>query len=133
VTAFGGAINKFTELSIAVVACHEIGHILGEVTYVSAGALERDSSFIGVEGEADYFAGICSNRYFRNEELTQRAIRETFSILYNDDTLDENMAKIPSNYFNKGINTFYPFAECRLLSALNGASNLPRPKCWYNP
>ncbi len=132
IEVFSGALKEFNETSIVTAICHELGHIFGKVTLGDAGVYNQSSPKNAVEGEADYFAGRCTLDFFQDFVKAEKAIRLTYWTLFKaniDETisLDEDFLK------GNGINSSYPSAECRLLSALNGLTYSPRPKCWYNP
>lgn len=129
---YSGALKNFDENSIVTAICHEIGHILGEITLEDAGIHGRVISQNAVEGEADYFAGKCTFDFFKDIAKTKLAIRSTYETLYRKE-IDESLALVENYIQGNGIHSSYPSAECRLLSAFLGLENKPRPSCWYNP
>lgn len=129
---YSGALKNFDEKSIVTGICHEIGHILGEITLEDAGVSGRVISQDAVEGEADYFAGKCTFDFFKDMAKTKLAIRSTYETLYRKE-IDESLALTEKYTKGNGIHPSYPSAECRLLSAFLGLENKLRPSCWYNP
>lgn len=125
--------------SMVMVACHELGHILGKITMSSTGIEKPSNPTIGVEGEADYFAGSCTRKALcpPDEDLCEAAIdagRYTFEQMYGPKIIiDPDKAQhVQYNKFN-GVNPSYPDPSCRMLSFIYGVMGTERPRCWYNP
>jgi hypothetical protein len=143
----------------AIVACHEIGHIVGGPPYQSR-SLSRWSS---KEGQADYYAtNVCMWHYVEHSDKPKDIISydesmTLCSIFYGDDPdKAENCKLIMSgiiafkDYFNSttskknpvSLSRFdntvveetldkYPSNQCRLDTMVAGLFNLQRPRCWY--
>jgi len=130
----GGALKKLELDEIVFVICHEIGHFLGRVHF-------KDTDFnppidpplnyeLSLEGEADYFGGKCSAKYFNDPYKAIDAARRAYSKVI------ESRVEIGGRYIHEifdGVNGQYPTSECRLQTATNGALGHKRPACWYNP
>jgi hypothetical protein len=128
-----GALEAFDLPALLLAGCHELGHILGEITPKMAGEPGREIENDGVEGEADYFAGRCFREAVDSDEA---------SFFYALDSLWRGLYGTPPNprkaereryTRGRGINPTYPDADCRALSMLSGFREEPRPACWYNP
>lgn len=151
ITVYAGVFKKFDKLAIVQATCHEIGHILGEVTLRDAGSTGPYNPLNSVEGEADYFSGKCSKQYFENNPISNNitqssyclfshnacneavtAARSVTTALYKEE-VDEKLASDSKYTKNLGIDPSYPSTSCRLLSMIAGIQGNERPKCWYNP
>ena len=151
ITVYAGVLKKLDELAIVQAMCHEVGHILGEVTMRDAGSAGPYNPLDSVEGEADYFSGSCSRQYFDNNPISNNILQSSYcSINHNacneavmaarsvllalyGKEVDEELAYDSVYSENLGINPSYPNASCRLLSVIAGIQETARPKCWYNP
>ncbi|HXH75874.1 MAG TPA: M48 family metalloprotease [Bacteriovoracaceae bacterium] len=120
VTVFGGVLEQLEESEIIFVLCHEIGHIFGKTF---EGKLYRG------EGEADYFAGSCVLNILHDIDSAERSIMGSLEKLYSA-PIDYSLAETRKY---PGIQLSYPDKECRVLSALRGLREEPRPACWFNP
>jgi hypothetical protein len=140
VNFFKKLLEDFSDDEVVIVVCHELGHLLGNLTSteIARYPLDRSRDPLSVEGEADYFAGQCAVHYFMEiegfdsngaAEKTFSAAVGAFSKLYEVDAAGQNAqrAQFP------GVNTDYPDPSCRTLSVWHGAEEKQRPKCWYNP
>lgn len=135
VNFFNKLLQSFTMDEVQLVVCHELGHLLGNLSHREIGS---KSSPLSVEGEADYFAGKCLVYTFMELEGFDRngaqekaflAALGAYSKLYETDA----HARHAEGMRYDGINPSYPEPACRTLTVWNGAEDLPRPKCWYNP
>jgi hypothetical protein len=64
-----GILSAFSESTLLLAACHEVGHFLGSVTPKEARVKSSADIRLSLEGEADYFAGSCYRDYLlRNGE-----------------------------------------------------------------
>lgn len=149
---FGG-FSRLEGMSLdglAITACHEIGHGIGDAPYKESGA--------STEGQADYFATkVCLPVVFKyleqtvettksefnlnfckqskNYEYCMRALTALESNIFFFETLGDIVYfDTPSTEIAEELNyspSFYPSAQCRLDTSLNGVLGLERPKCWY--
>lgn len=133
-------ITAFSEKALVLVTCHELGHFLGVINPKTAKVRAPIDPRLSLEGEADFFAGICYRNYLvRNgeyefEKEVASAAREVLILFHSHDTiLDPDEIRKKRFKGKKGIDPKHPEPGCRLLSMLNGASDLERPRCWYNP
>jgi len=141
----------------AIVACHEIGHVVGGAPYQKR-KLTRWSS---VEGQADYYAtNVCMWRYVENSPEIKPVVEPEHlslcEIFYGDSDKDlagclRIMSGISAfkNYFNstnrQALVSFskydesvvkktlekYPSNQCRLDTMIAGLLKLDRPRCWH--
>jgi hypothetical protein len=121
-------ILELPDLSLAAAVCHELGHILGDV---SPNTIHKKSQYDprdSYEGEADYFAGKCMHTLYQK---TDRSILIA-AFAYPVGMVTASKTGSGDIKFN-GINEGDNFLECRVLSYENGLDLKPRPKCWYNP
>lgn len=154
IKVFKKALTNFSSLAIVSTTCHELGHILGEVTTERAGSTQYNS-LDSVEGEADYFSGSCARKYFDKNIINpnyekspycsssdqgchqaihgSRDMFRAFTISYGFP--EPNEADAAEKYYDDGygINPSYPDPNCRILSMISGVLNHIRPSCWYNP
>jgi hypothetical protein len=138
ITIYAGLVKEMTPLELVSIACHEIGHILGEIkeANVIGGGVRQFRE--AVEGEADYFGGGCLRKYL--EETVFEKDSKTFAaevaasayqkLHHSRVPLKASLARTQKVI---GILPAYPSPECRLLTVLNGIAEKERPKCWYNP
>lgn len=143
VTVFTG-LFQLTPGGVAFATCHEVGHLLGKVADESMKRQNR----LSLESEADYWGGKCLQEFISSHpvipltaehvdechgdiscEKTFKSVRDTLEKIWNKKA-DHKQAIDDES---EGVNQFYSDANCRLLSALMGAINQKRPKCWYNP
>lgn len=115
IRVYRGALINFDKLTIVTATCHEVGHLLGKVPLGSTGGVMAEDS---VEGEADYFAGICSRIYFCSEDDKEcpqaiTAARNTMKTIYKKNNINESDA---ASQVYAGIDKGYPKSPCRLLS-----------------
>jgi hypothetical protein len=130
-------LEKLTQDEVIVVVCHELGHVLGDLTEEKAGGESRGDP-LSLEGEADWFAGRCAVGYYQDiegfslegaQEKTFQAAVDVFSKIYETEAVAQRAA---SKKFG-GINLSYADPDCRALSVWAGAEGRPRPSCWYDP
>lgn len=144
---------SMNQAGYAIVACHEIGHILGGEPRQKT----MLSNWSSVEGQADYFATneclweflkirpekikdiepMCHEYFSKKDELIFcsqailgiKAIAEYFnSSLAVDDqvSLDNKDLSIVSQTLQK-----YPSPQCRIDTLLSGLFDQPKPSCWF--
>jgi hypothetical protein len=126
-----GFLKLVNDDEILLGVCHEVGHILGEMSFGTR-------SQIAFESEADYFAGKCAVRYYqskgksfsRAQESAVQMFRKTFPRLLKERLHPQRAL---SKYFEYEIDSEYAEGDCRLLSTIHGALERRRPSCWYNP
>jgi hypothetical protein len=144
----------------AIVACHEVGHILGGAPQQKK-ALDKWSS---VEGQADYFAtNQCMWKYAKSlrpndliRDFDRDFIARCDTIYKNDLEKTLGCLRILSGiqamveYFNRtaakdnqvsiyahdptqvtGTIQKYPSPQCRVDTWMAGLFNQPRPRCWF--
>lgn len=164
VVTLTGAVPQSAPMNMdgyAIVACHELGHILGG-TPKQTSALAQWSS---VEGQADYYAtNQCMWHYVKNlqssdvihdfdKESVARCdevfgddinkmlgcLRITSGILamvdyFNQTISKDNNISLTSHDETKVTKTLqkYPSPQCRVDTWLAGLYNQPRPRCWFN-
>lgn len=129
-----GAVDYFSADALVLVGCHELGHILGEVTPLEAGVTSRFDPRDSLEGEADYFAGSCARDSLNAPERVLLAGMEVLRFLHGQNYVF-NLRKASKRVYRRlnGIDPEYPNPSCRLLSIQRGAENGARPSCWYHP
>ncbi|MGI4992821.1 hypothetical protein ACRXCV_09340 [Halobacteriovorax sp. GFR7] len=137
--------NKLSKDAFALIACHEVGHIIGG--YPKVMPTQKYSS----EAQSDYFAtNECLKKYFvansaenvdisgiSSEKLSQckddklclrglGAIRDA-SVIYPGSDINaksDHISKV--TIFND-----YPQNQCRVDTLKAGLLNQPRPNCWF--
>lgn len=144
----------------AIVACHEIGHIVGGSPYQS----QRLTMWSAVEGQADYYAtnqcmwhyvtrtkhekpprfldeeskALCQAFYGHDTEKLRGCLRiisgiSAFRDYFNSTTSYLNPVSL-TNYDTSIVKETlnkYPSNQCRIDTMLAGLLNLERPKCWH--
>lgn len=129
-------VTDLSDNGLIAAACHELGHIFGEIPLSAVSKGTRFDPLDSVEGEADYFAGKCTKYFFSSLKIqnpTNLAIASEIEILskvYRELNIHNLETPLPEY---EGINSSYPSAECRFQSFKAGVFNHPRPKCWFNP
>ena len=115
----------------AIVACHEMGHVLGGAPLQSKGL----SKWSSVEGQADYFAtNQCMWRYVRDVPSPHKVQDFDKKIV---DLCEESYQDQPVHYLKKDSiqvnNTLerYPSNQCRIDTMMAGVLNQARPACWF--
>ncbi|MFG1506197.1 hypothetical protein [Halobacteriovorax sp. ZH5_bin.2] len=137
--------NKLSKDAFALIACHEVGHIIGG--YPKVMPTQKYSS----EAQSDYFAtNECLKKYFvansaetidtsgistenlsqcKDDKLCLRglgAIRDA-SVIYPGSDINAK-----SNHISKvTIFNDYPQNQCRVDTLKAGLLNQPRPNCWF--
>lgn len=135
---YASMVEQLTPLELVTIACHELGHILGEIRHANiiGGGIRTFRE--AVEGEADYYAGKCLRNYLEVTGVRKNSVKvagEIASRTYQK-LLQQN-APIQAHLAERtriiGILPAYPNPECRLLTVLRGIEGSSRPECWYNP
>lgn len=152
-TFYSRLMEELSAEDIALVTCHELGHLLGEISYRQSGHFFYSHFDTMTEGEADYWGGKCILNFVRNRDLREKEVNSFCAHLANEDEKEycSKAISIANNGFKfilkvekvepelalsevyKGIDYLHPNANCRALSAINGIIGSARPKCWYNP
>lgn len=139
----------------AIVACHEIGHILGGEPRQKS----MLSSWSSVEGQADYFATnqcmwqfvknlkndvtvlepLCKSHFISQQDIllcSRIMLGIKAMILYFNSSLDSSkhisLLDRDSSKVGQTLQK-YPSAQCRVDTWLSGLFNQPRPSCWFMP
>ncbi|MDD0852822.1 hypothetical protein HBN50_06935 [Halobacteriovorax sp. GB3] len=137
--------------SLALILCHEIGHIIGGAPMV------QPSRKYSSEAQSDYFANkTCFKRYMKSTstesemnltpeekrlcpEEDQACIRhlnaiKTESLSFKEAGLDYPTTLLTSSTHYASITLYndYPDNVCRQETAIKGALDKERPICWYN-
>ncbi|OUR93713.1 hypothetical protein A9Q84_19825 [Halobacteriovorax marinus] len=149
---FGGfaRLDGMTLDGLALTACHEIGHGIGGLPLKVNGKT--------MEGQADYYATqTCLPILFKYlkqaDELStdpyieyfckshtdysycQRAMTALeseiffFSYLGDETSFEERSTEVVTELNTS--ETYYPSAQCRLDTSMNGIFGLARPTCWF--
>lgn len=135
---------------LAVTACHEIGHGIGNAPFKESG--------VSMEGQADYYATkTCLPVVFKYLEQTVDTTKSDFNLelCKQSDDFDYCMRALTAlesnifffetlgdiTYFDTPSTdiaieldyspSYYPSAQCRIDTSLNGVLKLERPSCWY--
>lgn len=138
-----------TEELLLMSLCHEAGHFMG--------GSPRKSSGRSHEGQADYYSAlVCMKEMWKSED-NQKALHaiaidpivqekckgealcsrismlglsmSRFDALFSNDPPPQ--FSTPDKSRVKATNESYPSAQCRLDTYFAGATNGPRPSCWY--
>jgi len=144
----------------AIVACHEIGHIVGGSPYQS----RRLTMWSAVEGQADYYAtnecmwhyvrrtkherapqladeqstSLCRDFYGHDQEKFEGCLRiisgiNAFRDYFNSTTSSLNpvsLARFDPRIVKETLNK-YPSNQCRIDTMIAGLLNIEKPQCWY--
>lgn len=153
-----GQVARFAHITkdaYAIVACHEMGHILGS----SPRQTKSIKLWSSVEGQADYWAtnkcmwkyiaNTQSNQTFSERKLCQEAFESTpqkimgcnriitaiESMVQYFNSLNHQTSMIALNKkdtstVSKTLET-YPSLQCRIDTLKAGALDQDKPKCWY--
>jgi len=140
-----GVMNKSDDEAL-LIACHEIGHILGKVY---KNPRPGNLKLTATEGEADFFAGMCLRKYFErfpkeplnyynicNNSKTCNLILQSALEMFNSDPFNLNFSEetlklnLPPSPTGKTLQ-IYPTNECRFHSIYAGFLQKPRPNCWF--
>lgn len=145
-------LADMTPDGLALTGCHEIGHGIGGAPFKNNGNT--------AEGQSDYFATkVCLPIVFKylkqkrsiNENTTYQQLCEKQAAHDNNTCLRLLTAMEPdiaffkslgdevsfdrfSTHIQEELNTnasYYPDAQCRLDTMINGVLELERPICWY--
>jgi len=132
---FGG-LAKMLDMTLdglALIACHELGHGLGGAPYKDSGSSQ--------EGQADYYATkTCLPVLFKYlvspiQDYEVRAMEALkSSIAFYKINGDITSISTPSTEIATKLDSrdfFYPSAQCRLDTSINGIFQKERPVCWY--
>lgn len=144
----------------AIVACHEIGHIVGGSPYQN----RRLTMWSAVEGQADYYAtnecmwhyvkrtkqenspksvddqsaALCQGFYGTNLEKFEGCLRIISGIIafrdyFNSTTSYANPVSLwryDPRVVKETLNK-YPSNQCRIDTMIAGLLNIEKPKCWH--
>ncbi|WP_127718358.1 hypothetical protein [Halobacteriovorax sp. HLS] len=145
---FGGyaRLEGMTLDGLAITACHEIGHGIGGEPLKSNGSSQ--------EGQSDYYATkYCFpilSKYLKqstpsqnypscmtneNQQFCNRTLDALESSIHFFNYLGDNVSfdqrsQVIAPYLDES-DTFYPDAQCRLDTMVDGLFQRPRPICWY--
>lgn len=151
-----GGLARMEEMSpegLLLIACHELGHGVG-------GNPRKVSSLSSTEGQADYFAtkeclpiamkflkarsvfqtkqsysAICSSQ---SKHETELCFRMVFSLESEIAVFRSSGGVVDLNSYSTNVAeelnlspSYYPKAQCRLDTMINGILGIERPECWY--
>lgn len=152
-TVHGGLarLKNMTKDSLALILCHEIGHILGGAPMV------QPSRKYSSEAQSDYFANkTCFKKYMKintsqfENILTDSEMRlckskevncfrhlsaiKSESLSFKEAGLDYPSSLLTRSNKLASITLYndYPDSICRQETAIMGALGKERPSCWYN-
>lgn len=149
---FGGFMRQqwMTKDSLALTACHELGHGLGGDPYKDSGS--------STEGQADYYATdkclkvvfnyLNTSEYAFDDYISDFCSRNSDDLFYCERAMESLKGDIAffksigqnvkldghSNIIADFIDTsprYYPDAQCRIDTMVHGIINHRRPKCWF--
>ncbi len=145
-------LAEMTPDGLALTACHEMGHGIGGGPYKESGSTQ--------EGQADYYATkICLPIVFKylpqmreisfhptyeklcakQDEHDSATCLRLMTAMEADQAFFKSQGQETSfDHFSTHIQTeinnspsFYPDAQCRMDTMINGILGLERPVCWY--
>lgn len=147
VIVYGGvaSLNKGTEDTLALILCHETGHLFG------GEPVSDNHNRLSVEGQADYWAtSVCfpdiisslSNRVPSKESLTYcggevscaRTIDASVILtahFADNRGLPHPAIHTPDETIVDILNFTHPSPQCRLDTLIAGLKSSPRPQCWF--
>lgn len=138
VLVYGGIarIAGGTQDSLALLICHELGHLYAGAPY------SDEHSALSAEGQADWWAtNFCWPRFAEqlpssNPDIHNRAIRASLIVTAfyaaNRNIPAPTLQTPDLTIVEKTLLT-HPEPQCRLDTYVAGLANTSRPLCWWNP
>ena len=133
VHVYGGLAALGTEDVLALVICHELGHLYAGVPY------SDEHNRMSVEGQADYWASLeCFSQVVpflekRDGTVEERGIEAALvltAFFADNRNLPHPDLKTPDTSVVTQILRTHPSPQCRLDTYVAGLIGLPRPECW---
>ena len=135
---YGGIarIAHATTDSLALILCHEVGHLYGGVPY------SDETNRLSLEGQADWWATAhCWERVIhqlpgRAGNERERAVAAALTVtafFASNRSLPMPRAETPDTSVVSRTNQTHPAPQCRLDTYLAGLLKQERPRCWWAP
>jgi hypothetical protein len=152
---FYSGLFEFLEAEeLAMVTCHETGHLLGEISLRQSDDYIQRNFDLSPESEADYWGGKCVREHVKEKDLRLSPVDPrcdvvpeeeqehcTYAInlyltayarMFKVEVRPEAAAELRYDRGN-GIDFRYGTPDCRALTAVHAITGKARPACWYNP
>jgi hypothetical protein len=133
---YGGIarITAGTQDSLALLICHELGHLYGGIPY------SDEHNQLSAEGQADWWAtNYCWSRFSEqlpstNPDSKDRALRAALVVTAfyaKNRNIPAPLPNTPDSTVVEETVLTHPEPQCRLDTYLAGLINNPRPLCWW--
>lgn len=148
VIVYGGmaALKNGSEDSLALILCHELGHLYGGVPFMD------EHNELSAEGQADYWSPRCFEKilpklsdknpslksmvHCEEDRACARALDAALvvSAFYADNrSLSHPQVETPDLSQSPVLIFTHPTPQCRLDTILSGLELGPKPPCWFKP
>lgn len=125
---YGGiaTIPHLTEDTLALVLCHELGHLYGGEPY------RDEATKVSIEGQADYWATNVCFKLMAPVDTYARALAASaiLTAYLSHDGKTPSLAT-PDLSRAAATNMGHPGGQCRFDTMIAGILDQPRPCCWY--
>lgn len=136
VLIYGGIarIPGGTQDSLALLICHELGHLYGGTPYSDI------SNLLSAEGQADWWAtNYCWPRFAEqlpstNPDINDRALKAALVVTAfyaANRNIPAPQPNTPDATVVEETLLTHPEPQCRLDTYIAGLENAPRPSCWW--
>ncbi|MES2525959.1 MAG: hypothetical protein V4598_02690 [Bdellovibrionota bacterium] len=137
VIVYGGiaAIKNGSEDTMALILCHETGHLYG------GNPVSDEFNKLSLEGQADYWAaGLCLDKILpqlsprMGQSIRERKIDAFLAVtaqFAENRNLPHPRLETPDQTVVETTNQTHPNPQCRLDTMMAGMNGNPRPACWY--
>lgn len=140
VIVYGGvaAIKNGSEDTMALILCHETGHLYG------GKPVSDEFNNLSLEGQADYWAAShCMDKIlpFLSAKNPPQTIRDrkidaflaVTAHFADNRNLPHPRLETPDQTVVETTNLTHPAPQCRLDTMMAGVTGKPRPFCWFKP
>lgn len=138
VIVYGGVrfIKNITEDSLALILCHELGHLYAGIPYTD------EHNRMATEGQADYWATrtclphiipYLSSSNLNDRERTLQAIEVITAFYAENRSLPAPQLSTPDLTIVERTLFTHPSPQCRFDTYWAGYLKKDRPRCWFRP
>lgn len=132
IIVYGGvaALNGGDEDTMALLLCHETGHLYGGLPYGD------EQNRLSLEGQADYWSASCFNRVIQklgvpgDKRLEKAALALTAFYADNRGIPHPDLSTPDHSQVERTLQT-HPEPQCRLDTIMAGMKGEGRPRCWF--
>ncbi len=145
IIVYGGIAAIGSEDTMALILCHESGHLFGGTPY------SDNYNRLSLEGQADYWgAGECLEKiltslspllpspkalqFCLNEKMCARSVDAFLALtahFADNRNLPHPELDTPDETVVTTLNLTHPSPQCRLDTMIAGMKRHPRPRCWF--